>query len=464
MDGIARRTCAAVVLVLAATLCAAAPALATDGKVTGKKWHDLNANGVKDAGEPVVKDWWIYLDTNRDGDHDSGEPAARTDAAGNYSISGIKWWVPDHAPRTYDVREKPVGSQPQDLDGCSYPAGCKHTLTFSTGSHIYSGKDFGNYKRATIVVTKVNVGGTQTDAFDFSSAGLGSFSLAASDTGGKPFSSLEPGTYDVAEQASAGYVQTGAACDDGSDPEAIELASGETVTCTFTNTRKATVTVTKTEGGVTDLSREWRFVLRGGPDQVEIPGSTAAGNPIDFGQLPPGAYILCEVDLPVGWVSSLGPAVDGSACVDVALEPGDARAVAVDNVAPRIELPRTPPPPVPPASEPEQQQILPARIVSGTARLRGPSGCTRRPFTAKVTGRRIARVTFRLDGRLVERVVAKRDQTAFALEVNARKVARGVHRVSARVVFVAESRTAPRTLRLSFQRCARQVVAPRFTG
>jgi hypothetical protein len=577
MDGIARRTCAALVVALAAALCTAAPALATDGKVTGKKWHDLNANGVKEAGEPVVKDWWIYLDTNRDGDHDSGEPAAKTDASGNYSISGIKWWVPNHVPRTYDVREKPVGSQPQDLDACSYPSDCKYTLTFSNGSHIYGGKDFGNYKRGRIIVKKVNVGGTQTDAFDFTSAKLGNFSLAASDTGGKAFSSLEPGTYGVAEQARAGYVQTGASCDDGSDPAAIELSSGKTVTCTFTNTRKATVTVTKTEGGATDLSQDWQFVLRGGPDEVELARSTAGGNPIDFGQLLPGAYTLCEVDLPAGWISSLGPAINGSVCVDLTLEPGDVGTVAVDNIRPQIDLlkhvrrsgdaawakqatlqvgqtaeylltvtnpgvgplvdlvvtdnrceaapvyaggdadadgeldeteawtyrcvhvvtaadgarfvntadanaadkrgnpvrdtdaatvnvttPQTPP--APPASEPEQLQILPAEVVSARARLRGPSGCVQRAFHAKVTGRQIARVTFWLDGRQVKRIAAERGQTAFAVKVNPRKIGMGVHRVSARVVFVAESRIAPRTLRLSFQRCARRLATPRFTG
>jgi hypothetical protein len=32
------------------------------------------------------------------------------------------------------------------------------------------------------------------------------------------------------------------------------------------------------------------------------------------------------------------------------------------------------------------------------------------------------------------------------------------------VRFVAESRTPARTLRLTFRRCARQTVAPRFTG
>jgi hypothetical protein len=788
MDGIARRTLAAVGLALVATLCLAAPALATDGSVKGTKWHDLDADGVKEAGEPVLKDWWIYLDKDRDGNHDSGEPAVRTDASGNYSISAIRWWaVNNHAPQTYDVREKPASQQPQPtIDGCSYPSDCKHTLTFSNSSHIYSGKNFGNYKRGKIIVKKVNVGGTQSDAFAFTSAKLGNFSLAASDTGGKQFSSLAPGTYGVAEQPAAGYTLTSATCDDGSAPSAIGLASGETVTCTFTNTRttgqikvvkkllpsndpgtfdlsvngtkvasggdgatatvtvptggghsvaeagatlskydstlsctdgstgttsatgvevtagqttvctftntrrqgsikvikklvpaadsgrfdlavggvlvadgagdggsgtrsvapgsyvvseagdggtdlaryassiecrkggavvasgpgtslpgvnvdsgeqvvctitntrKATVTLTKTEGGSAALSQVWSFELRGGPGNVTIPRTSAGGNPIDFGQLLPGAYRLCEVGLPAGWISSFGTAVGGEVCVDVDLAPGDAETVAVDNIRPAIELlkqvrrsgdqawgktaamqvgqtaeylltvtnpgvgplvdlavlddrcdsvpvytggdadadkeldeteawtyrcdhvvvaadggqyvntatadaadkrgnpvrdtdtatvtvtappvdppvgpPTDTPPSVPPASQPDAQQILPAEIVSGTARLRGPSGCVVRAFKARVSGRRIARVTFWLDGRQVKRIVAKRGQKAFALTVDPGKIGFGVHRVRARVVFAAASDTAPRTLRLSFQRCGRQTGTPQFTG
>jgi hypothetical protein len=40
----------------------------------------------------------------------------------------------------------------------------------------------------------------------------------------------------------------------------------------------------------------------------------------------------------------------------------------------------------------------------------------------------------------------------------------GVHRITARVQFEAGSGTKTRTLRLSYQRCVRQVVRPRFTG
>jgi hypothetical protein len=675
MDGIARRACAALVLALAATLCAAAPALATDGSVKGKKWHDLNANGVKDAGEPAVANWWIYLDTDRDGVRDANEPAAKTDAWGNYAITGIQWWKPNHEPRTYDVREKPVASQPLPLDQCSFPAGCKHTLTFSNGSHIYSGKDFGNYQRGKIVIKKINVGGTQTDAFDFTSAALGDFSLAASETAGKTFSPLKPGTYGVAELAHAGYDLTGSECSDGSDPAAIALSSGETVTCTFTNTRasgqikvvkqlvpsndpgtfdlsvdgdtvvsggdgatatvsvpagsghsvaeagatlgdyvssvtctdgssgttsasgitvtagemtvctftntrKATVTVTKTEGGGSALSQSWQFLLTGGPDHVQIARSTGEdGNPLDFGQLLPGSYSLCEVELPEGWKSSLGPVVDGKVCVDLTLEAGEAEAVAVDNIRPAIQLlkqvrrggdqewskdatlvvgqtaeylltvtnagvgaligvevaddrcdaepayaggdadgdseldeteawtyrcdhmvtaadgaqyvntaevtgtdkrenpvrdtdtatvnvttPATPPPVNPPSSHPDRQQVLPEEIVSGTARLRGPSGCTRTPFKSTVRGRQIRRVTFYLDGRRVARVDAKRGQKTFAVRIDPRRIGFGVHRVRAVVVFAADSHTVGRTLRLSFHRCARQAGTPQFTG
>jgi hypothetical protein len=591
MDGIARRTLAAVGLALVATLCIAAPALATDGSVKGTKWHDLDADGAKEAGEPVLKDWWIYLDKDRDGNHDSGEPAVRTDAAGNYSISGIRWWaVNNHAPQTYDVREKPASQQPQpSLDGCSYPSGCKHTLTFSNSSHIYSGKNFGNHKTTgQIKVVKKLLPSNDPGTFDLSVNGA---KVASGGDGATATVTVPTGSgHSVAEAgATLSKYDSSLSCTDGTtgttSATGVKVTAGQTTVCTFTNTRKATVTLTKTEGGRTDLSQVWSFVLRGGLGNVSIARTTAGGNPIDFGPLLPGAYTLCEVGLPAGWISSLGPAIGGEACVAVDLVPGEAETVAVDNTRPAIELlkqvrrsgdqawakvaamqvgqtaeylltvtnpgvgplvdlvvlddrcdaapvyvggdadadrkldeteawtyrcdhvvvaadgaqfvntatadaadergnpvrdtdsatvtvtvppPLDPPtdrPPSPPASsQPDAQQILPAEIVSGTARLRGPSGCVVRPFKARVSGRRIARVTFWLDGRQVERIVAKRGQTTFALTVDPRKIGFGVHRVRARVVFASASRTAPRTMRLSFQRCARRAGTPRFTG
>jgi hypothetical protein len=111
----------------------------------------------------------------------------------------------------------------------------------------------------------------------------------------------------------------------------------------------------------------------------------------------------------------------------------------------------------------EEQGVLPEEIISGFARLRGPSGCVKQAFNATVRGRRIARVTFYVDGEKRKRIVAKAGQRVFRLKVRPGSAV-GVHRVTARVVFKASSRTKARTLRLSYRRCAPQVVTPQFTG
>jgi len=102
--------------------------------------------------------------------------------------------------------------------------------------------------------------------------------------------------------------------------------------------------------------------------------------------------------------------------------------------------------------------------VKGTARLSGPSGCVKKAFDATVRGRRIAKVTFYVDGRKVATRKARAGQRTFRYTVRPNGLSRGVHRVTARVRFVPASETKARTLRLAFQRCKRQVVTPRFTG
>jgi len=50
---------------------------------------DLDADGVKDEGEPGLANWRIYADLNDNSAFDIGEPSAVTDANGNYSIGGL---------------------------------------------------------------------------------------------------------------------------------------------------------------------------------------------------------------------------------------------------------------------------------------------------------------------------------------------------------------------------------------
>jgi extracellular elastinolytic metalloproteinase len=78
------------------------------GQVSGIKWNDLNADGIRDVddpttplineGEPGLKGVVIYVDLNNDGRIGILEPAAVTDIQGRYTIKNIQ-------PGTYTIRE-----------------------------------------------------------------------------------------------------------------------------------------------------------------------------------------------------------------------------------------------------------------------------------------------------------------------------------------------------------------------
>jgi hypothetical protein len=109
---------------------------------------------------------------------------------------------------------------------------------------------FTNTKRGNIVVEKVTNGGT--DTFEFTSGTLSpspfNLTTTAEGAAGKDsrnFSNLTPGSYDVAESSKTGWDLASATCSstdsgDASTPASISLSAGETVTCTFTNTKKTT--------------------------------------------------------------------------------------------------------------------------------------------------------------------------------------------------------------------------------
>jgi|GEM_PF-1121900 len=99
-----------------------------------------------------------------------------------------------------------------------------------------------------IIVDKVTNPSGDPTSFDFTTTYGSPFSLTDAAT---PNDSgfIIPGTYQVTEAANAAYVTT-ATCtssigDPADDPSSINLAAGETVTCTFTNTKKPKLTVTK---------------------------------------------------------------------------------------------------------------------------------------------------------------------------------------------------------------------------
>ena len=92
-------------------------------------------------------------------------------------------------------------------------------------------------KPGTIIVQKqTNPDGDPTD-FDFS---FGESGFSLSDDEQRTFGELSAGTYSVAESTPEGWTLTSATCSDQSSPGSIQLSAGETVTCTFVNTKSNT--------------------------------------------------------------------------------------------------------------------------------------------------------------------------------------------------------------------------------
>ncbi|MEP6518564.1 Calx-beta domain-containing protein, partial [Microcoleus vaginatus] len=68
------------------------------GSISGRKFIDINTNGILDAGESGLGGSTIYLDLNRNSTLDTSEPSTITDVTGSYQFNNLQ-------PGTYTVRE-----------------------------------------------------------------------------------------------------------------------------------------------------------------------------------------------------------------------------------------------------------------------------------------------------------------------------------------------------------------------
>ena len=108
------------------------------------------------------------------------------------------------------------------------------------------------------------------------------------------------------------------------------------------------------------------------------------------------------------------------------------------------------------------QQVLGERVEAGTAKLAGASGCQRKAFKVKVSGKQIRKVVFTIDGKRVKKVSASASGNVYSITVRPNSFKPGSHLVAAKVTFNAASNTRSKTLRVRFARCVR--TAPAFTG
>ncbi|MEW6401298.1 MAG: hypothetical protein AB1649_05825 [Chloroflexota bacterium] len=105
-----------------------------------------------------------------------------------------------------------------------------------------------------IVVEKQTDPDGADESFEFSTDFGPNFTLQDDDTYRSPL--LAPGAYAVSEvNIPDGWELTGVACSDGSQPGAIDLSPGETVTCIFNNTKDDTLGDGLQDGGEPGIDR-----------------------------------------------------------------------------------------------------------------------------------------------------------------------------------------------------------------
>jgi hypothetical protein len=120
----------------------------------GTKWHDYDADGRRDPGEPGLAGFRIYADLNGNREFDPqgpgerGEPFAITDEHGDYVIDGIR------ESGQYTLREERTAAAPEGRWNCSYPRRrCAHTVD-ADANPFAEGRDFGNWRPARVTLTK----------------------------------------------------------------------------------------------------------------------------------------------------------------------------------------------------------------------------------------------------------------------------------------------------------------------
>jgi len=157
-----------------------------------------------------------------------------------------------------------------------------------------------------IIVDKVTDPTGDSQSFNFTTTGFGYTGFSLTDSATVNDQILNQGTYSVTETVPVGWVQTSATCLDGTtpiNPSSISLVAGHTVTCTFINTKLASITVTKDV--VPDDSSVWDIcTAKSVGDMAYCHIDLGDGESHQFAGLIPGFYEVWESTQP-GYLSSV---------------------------------------------------------------------------------------------------------------------------------------------------------------
>ncbi len=231
------------------------------GSISGFKFNDLNANTVRDATDPPLANWPIYIDLNANGSLDPGEPNTITNLQGNYTFANV-------SPGRYLVREvqQPGWVQttpnpaPIDIIGNTNAVGVYFGNNLPTGS--ISGFKFNDLNANGINEPTEPIVANWPIYLDLNNNGApdpNEPSTLTNPQGNFSFINLPQGTYLVREVPQPGFRQT------TPNPTPITVGNGTNAT----NLSFGNVLVTGTIAGVkfNDLNANGRLRSRGTADR-----------------------------------------------------------------------------------------------------------------------------------------------------------------------------------------------------
>lgn len=281
------------------------------GSISGTKFEDLNGNGIWDShwengnpvyDEPVLSGWEIYIDSNKDGDWDLGEPKTITDGSGNYSFTGLSG---------DDKRVREIGK-----------TGWLQTSTDPQDQPVSNGNDwgninFGNFQLGSISGIKYNDSngnGTKdpgenglsgwTIVLDKNNNQLfdaGDLSTTTDANGNYSFTNLTQGTYHGYSYTVMEIPQTGwSPVNPVNGIQYVQILSGTDATdINFGNIRD-TGTLTIIKNAITNSNENFYFDTNagfpGGDFELEDDGNIYNGGTPESGTftLPVGSYWVDE--------------------------------------------------------------------------------------------------------------------------------------------------------------------------
>lgn len=260
--------------------------------ISGKKFEDDNANGVKNSGEDYRDGWEIYLDLNNSGTWNAGEPKVTT---GNGSWSDGYYEFTNLIPGTYTVREVGQSGWVQIA-----PAG-SHTVNLAVNQAV-TDKNFANFKLGKIWGYKYEDkdGDGNVDQSDLKKDGwticLNGQTCVVTGAGNwsdgyYEFTGLTAGNYTVTEQLATGWYAVAPQLTGYN----VSIESGDSIQKNFFNFKGFDLTVKKLIDGDASLQTAGDQSLATSPWTIEV---WKNGVKIDTQQTVNGSYTW--TNLPYG--------------------------------------------------------------------------------------------------------------------------------------------------------------------